>query len=461
MRRVPILRPLAEKVHRTASLLDEGLRLGAAWFVGLSHVSLSIRPTVLLVLFIVLVPFARHDILEARILPLPGAKPFLLLGIYLLVVGWYHRPDSLGTPRRSREFGIALLLFFTIAVLRSLGNYSLIAWQVGDGWLSRPNYVLSFYVKPLLFTVPFWVITRYVDSRAELMRVMKAVFVSVTVLSAYLLFLYVVRVPNRADFSLVRGSLAQYLNLHGNDLANFYITALPLVFARMFRTQKPSTFLALGLCVFSLAILYSRAAYVSVAISLILFLLVSRRWRTLLVVGGAFALLIPVTASSVIDRLTTGFGPGGVDLEVLSAGRVAMIWTPLFREWISDPVGLFSGLGRYGLVTTDAFQAGAVLPVLHPHNLYLELALDIGLVGLIVMMTLMARVLLSSKRELKNIHDPELRDYEIGAIVGVVGFLISGIVGRSMFPRMENCFLWIALGILAVIPKVDRMSAEP
>jgi hypothetical protein len=60
-----------------------------------------------------------------------------------------------------------------------------------------------------------------------------------------------------------------------------------------------------------------------------------------------------------------------------------------------------------------------------------------------------------------NIHDPELRDYEIGAIVGVVGFLISGLVGRSMFPRMENCFLWIALGILAVIPKVDRMSAEP
>jgi hypothetical protein len=54
------------------------------------------------------------------------------------------------------------------------------------------------------------------------------------------------------------------------------------------------------------------------------------------------------------------------------------------------------GNGRYAMVSTDAHKRRTVIQAMHPHNMYLEVFLDAGLVGLLIILSLFGYLLLKS-----------------------------------------------------------------
>ncbi len=74
----------------------------------------------------------------------------------------------------------------------------------------------------------------------------------------------------------------------------------------------------------------------------------------------------------------------GTDIQTLSAGRSGDIWLPLWWEWIRHPLSIkLFGIGRYSIVESFAYRNGLILNVEHPHNMYFEVLMDSGIIGLI------------------------------------------------------------------------------
>jgi O-antigen ligase len=143
------------------------------------------------------------------------------------------------------------------------------------------------------------------------------------------------------------------------------------------------------------------------------------------------------------DRITMGFGAG---LNTISAGRTEEIWEPILPEIFNNPV-LGSGLGS--IMWSRAMIDGRLWQVSHPHNAYLQVLMDNGVLGTVLILAFWIWAWKSFRKESRNLAQPlELRGFFEGAAAGLLAFLIAGVAGSSLRPDAAQAFLWLALGLL-------------
>ena len=237
------------------------------------------------------------------------------------------------------------------------------------------------------------------------------------------------------------------IGLHGNSLGRLYAVAYSLLlFAwaqssdRRFKTACVAT---MGLLVIALVFTFSRGAFVGFLLVNGLFLLWRFNAKTAalaLLVGVALVLMLP---EQVFERMSTGFGE---DANAVSAGRIDGIWLPLLPELWRSPIW---GNGLGSTMWSDAMHNGQMLVVGHPHNAYLEALLDVGALGLAVLLAYYAHVWKNLRALGSNaVLSPELRGFYQGAAAGLLMLLVTGFVGSSLAPLPEQAFLWMAIGIM-------------
>jgi hypothetical protein len=240
------------------------------------------------------------------------------------------------------------------------------------------------------------------------------------------------------------------VGLHANELGRLYTIAYALLLFTWAQTTgtRPRLLLlaAMGLATLALLLTFSRGAFVAFALVNVLFLLWRRNAQVLLLglplaVAALFAL-----PEAVYERLGAGFGGG---LNAISAGRIDGLWLPLVPDFLRSP---FVGSGLGSILWSDAMRqagTGGVLGATHPHNAYLEILLDMGLIGLALVCAYFAHVW-RSFRALAA--DPALaaplRGFFQGAAAGLVAYLVSGLTDSSLAPRTEQAFLWLAIGLM-------------
>jgi hypothetical protein len=167
----------------------------------------------------------------------------------------------------------------------------------------------------------------------------------------------------------------------------------------------------------------------------------------ILFVGGA---LSPTIAQRASKGLSSQSG------EDFFAGRVDKLWIPLCREYLQDAGALLAGRGRHSILYSDAYARGEILKVTHPHNMFLEAVMDTGLIGLGMIVGFIVWLLRRSYKGLQAIRDRTLREYEYGAIVAMIAYLVSGLSDRSLLPRLDNCLLWAVLALAVLIPELTK-----
>jgi O-antigen ligase len=199
----------------------------------------------------------------------------------------------------------------------------------------------------------------------------------------------------------------------------------------------------MGLLVIALVFTFSRGAFVGFLLVNGLFLLWRFNAKTAalaLLVGVALVLMLP---EQVFERMSTGFGE---DANAVSAGRIDGIWLPLLPELWRSPIW---GNGLGSVMWSDAMHNGFMLEVTHPHNAYLEALLDVGALGLAVLLAYYAHVWKNLRALGSNaVLSPELRGFYQGAAAGLLMLLVTGFVGSSLAPLPEQAFLWMAIGIM-------------
>lgn len=207
----------------------------------------------------------------------------------------------------------------------------------------------------------------------------------------------------------------------------------------------------------------SRGAILTMLLVFVWFIVEFRRVRVLFFGALFLALAAAFAPDSVRERMFRGLDDrAGVTLDAsqgfddqLTSGRI-YIWSRLAPEVAEHP--FFGG----GLASTQwsEFARSAEFFATHPHNLYLSMLMDTGVVGSIIVMMwflYLWRLLrsLGSDRRLA----PHLRGYFRGASVAVMAYLFYGSVNGVWFPTHDQAFMWVAaglaIGMRAVLPPVE------
>lgn len=237
------------------------------------------------------------------------------------------------------------------------------------------------------------------------------------------------------------------LGMHANDLGRCYAIAYALLLFTLTgcteHRQRLVLLATMGMVVLALIMTFSRGAFLGFAVVNVLFLITRRHILALVVGAVMLAGLVLLLPDAVFLRLQAGWNGG---LNAISAGRIDHIWLPLLPDVWKHPI-IGNGLGA--ILWSPAMRGGNVLMVTHPHNAYLRAVLDMGLVGLVLMLAYFTHVWRGFRRLYRDpTVAPLCRGLFEGAAVGLVAFLATGFVGSSLSPVPEQSFLWFAIGMM-------------
>jgi O-antigen ligase len=220
-----------------------------------------------------------------------------------------------------------------------------------------------------------------------------------------------------------------------------------------------------GLCTLALVATGGRAGMMSwAACALVLGFL---RWRKLLVLAPLAAILAVFTIPGLQDRLLEGFQPdedwneeqeerraemgaideSGRDRYAITSGRV-VVWPLVFDKAMESPI---VGHGRIAMrrtgIVADLEENFGVTSFGHPHNAYLELFIDTGIVGLIIVGTFYWQLFVRSARASASPENDTQKAVASLVLAYLVVNLTASLGSQSFYPNQGAALFWITIGL--------------
>jgi len=422
--------------------------------IGCAFILLDFRIGV--VLLILLMPISSSRVFPHAMFGVTGLNPLNLLLVGTFGSCLLHGVSD-GSLRRFAPRPLLWLYILPILIAGALGSR-----HVGDiapaffmydqlEFHDAAGYVRDLVIKPLSLVI-FALLVGAAVSKSE----KPEKFLVPTLISIWVMGSMVIVFVSQSGVAL--GQLASDdsrdflspLGLHANDLGRLYAFAYALLlftWAELKDTGSKFALLAsMGMVVVALVLAFSRGAFLGFIVVNVLFLLWRRNAKALMFFGllaTVAALLLP---GAVYDRVESGFGSG---LDAISAGRIEGIWLPLLSDALRSPI---YGNGLGSILWSDAMRTrvGVSIPgVAQAHNAYLEIVLDMGIVGLIFVCAYFVHVFKGFYAlGVDPVLGPSLRGFYRGAAAGLASFLVAGIAGGYLTPRPEQIFLWLAIGMM-------------
>ena len=215
-----------------------------------------------------------------------------------------------------------------------------------------------------------------------------------------------------------------------------------------------------ALMVATIVITQSRGAYLSIVVEAVL--LLGLRWpKSVLIILPLILILAVVVVNTIgwetiLDELTTGSATSGLDQRI-------EIWSRALYA-VQDFPFTGVGLGTFEQVMAVLYPlflnpAGTVP---HAHNLFLQVAVDLGLPGLVAYLSILGLVFsmaFSSYRTLRSRRDFALSGLCAGGIVALVGMCAHGLVDATSWGRIKLAFIpWV---LIALLTALYRLTDEP
>lgn len=407
-------------------------------------------------LLIVIMPIAQSYAFPHAMFGITGLNPLNLLlattlGIYLM--------RAMGTESVRHLVPAPLLLLYLAplvmgAVIGSQHVHEIPAAYKAYDMIFFDNavgYVRDMLLKPLTFVIYALLVAAAVWRSKEPERFVTPLMVSVLAMAALIVgFVVVSGVP----ISYLAGSYSRSfytpLGMHANDLGRLYVVGYALLLFTWDRTSlkddltlKLLLFSSMVLAAAAMVLTFSRGAFLGFFIVNLIYILSRLNWKTAVIVGAALPPFLYFLPGAVWSRLQAGSGEGA---DAVSAGRIDGIWGPIMPEFFDNP---FLGNGLGAIMYSKAVRMEAIDIVSHPHNAFLELYLNMGVVGFVLILAFWGwtwwRLRKLSKDE--RVH-PRLQGLFEGAAAGLVSFLAAGFAGSSLQPTAAQAFLWLAIGLM-------------
>jgi O-antigen ligase len=419
---------------------------------------------------LVLMAFIERYDMPRQMLGITGLNPWNILMLFIMIA-WFiaKRRENLkwDFPKNIRPLLFAYLLVILIGFVRMLGDLGPVAEFAASTGRSMPGMkqiVFDELLNTLKYVIPGLLMFHGCNSRSRLVWGVGGCLLASLLLGAQIIKW--MPISDLADAEALSDRALRVLDhgigYHRVDLAAMMASASwSFLVLRLIAPNKLTsfTFTAFGfILVLSLALTGGRAGYVSwIAIAMLLAML---RWRRLVFVMPVLVALVVTFVPAARDRMLQGFGEGQRydvvqfgggehDYASITSDRI-LIWPSVIDAIEERP---FVGYGRKGYHISGASreirelygEKGAGFP--HPHNAYLEILIDNGIIGAMPVLLFFFSVLRRSAALFRNKTDPLYAAVGGISLAFVFGQLVASIGAQSFYPRAGVVLMWATIGL--------------
>lgn len=444
--------------------------LGAVsnWYIQVLVISVAVPGVLLLVdyrfglAFIILfLPYANSPLLP-KVGPVSMVNVLILGVCFSFLVRWLMY--RLGGRRIEVPIPRELILFyfvpFTLAMmigsthLNEIPSHLYGAKLPTEGGYGFYDYWISFYFKTMLLVAAVFALGASVIEGKKSNHYVWLVVVSGCLYSAGIFAVVALSGYSLDQLRYIRDSLRP-LGHHNNGVG--YMLIWPLAAALFMREFVDVAFkrylllAAAGLIFCGILMTFSRGGFVAAMTVVGYYVWHFRRLRTALLVVSFAVVAVVFSPDAVRDRLLTGLEDKSVYDQVasrsgsgdeLTAGRV-FVWRNLAPEILRSPLfgrGVDSGMWSEFVKNGNTYA--------NPHNMYLSILLDMGIIGAICMVVAFRFVWSIFRKLSVDVRlPPSVQGYFAGATAGLVGMLAGAMTGLSYYPLNIQLYLWIAIGL--------------
>lgn len=410
---------------------------------------------------VVLMAFLKHPDMPRSILGIPGLNVWNFLIANVVVAWWKERRQEFRAGDLPGGCKIALALYLaviTLAFLRFFADPT----DYYNG--TRMDIFIEYFLNCVRLLIPAFLLYDGCRTEKQITWALGSI-----VLLYFLLAVQVIRYMGlHPDFSgsELSGRAAKIIQRSvGYDRVDMSMMLAgaswaAIAFSVILEKKRHKWLLrgAAATILVGQALTGGRAGYVTWgAIGLVLCTL---RWRRLLPLIPVAAVIVALFLPGVAQRMFSGFGgeSGGIimdqnDTEITS-GRNLM-WPHVIEKIKQAPL---MGYGRRAMIRTglsawgrdelgDEFD--------HPHEAYLEMILDNGIIGLLCVLPLF---LIALKRSAGLFLDRGSPFHEAAggvALALLFALLLASFGAQTLYPREGVVGMWAALGV-ALRVSVDR-----
>jgi O-antigen ligase len=403
-------------------------------------------------LLILLLPVSSTSLFPHSLMKITGLNPINLLvagtlGAYLLRGRLEHPAPLVPGP-------VAWLYIVPIVLAGLLGTlyvdhiYPPFIEAEIISYTDARGYLRDEVVKPMLTVLAALLVGAAVAKARKPEPFVAALVMGVCAL-AFVMFGFVLASGVGLDALASAGARRFFTDMgtHANTLGRLFIMAYALLLFSWWESKDPRAslglFVALGIVSIGILLTFSRAAFLGFFVVNALFLMWKFNMKKLGLAVLATAMVVMLAPEALYQRITYGWDENA---DAISAGRIEGIWLPLLPETLKSPLW---GSGLDSILWSSLMHAGALELVAHPHNAYLEALLDMGLIGLALLLAFYWHVWKGFRALGSNPYlTPVMRGFFQGAGAALVAFALASMTGGSLRPQPENALLWITIGMM-------------
>ncbi len=327
--------------------------------------------------------------------------------------------------------------------------------MIGGGVIAASRASLKPMLVYVAFMFGYFLVVNLIRSPEWLKRCLVGVVASSTVVGLYGLYQNFFGVVEQTwqdsdMFSEIQGRVVSTFE-NPNVLAEYLIMVLPLILALFINNKNSRTRLALVIAGLTtggcLIYTWSRGAWLGFLIGIIVFMLMYSRHTMTVMLFGAFG--IPFLPFVLPESITQRF------LSIGNLGDSSTSYRVNIWRGVSNMIGDYwaSGVG----IGTDSFRCVYPLYSLsgiesapHSHNLYLQILVEIGIVGLIVFLA----VLFIYTQSCFTLHATEKRPGKLisaAIFCGMLSVLAQGMTDYIWYNYRVFLMFWLMLGLGAAV----------
>ena len=247
-------------------------------------------------------------------------------------------------------------------------------------------------------------------------------------------------------------------NARGMGMALAIVAPVLLALALMGRgkVQRITALLVALLMVPMLVLTQSVQGALGLAFAVALVLLIWKWWTLLAVIPLA---AIAIWTGSRVDWHTLAL----TSLDIKNAAGIAVvlrldIWSRALAM-IRDMPLTGIGLDSYQIVQTQFYPGYLLGPEFHAHNLFMQTALDMGLVGLLGFLWLLAALAAMVIKALRHHPNPMEKALLAGTAAGIAAMLGSGLIDSFWGFKLSLLF-WLVLGTAVLAARAVAQRTE-
>ncbi len=420
-----------------------------------------------------------------EMLGIGGVNPFNIMLGYVLVAWFVQRRNDGSRWRADSKITRLLVIYMLILAVSTLRAYADLGSlngayaYLGRSTITTSEFVIEAVINTAKWLIPGLLIAVGANSKERVRLAVVGILLTGALLSLQVIAKMMPALIGGQDLAdRALRVLDRDLGYHRVDLA-----AITASMAWAFLAARPAFNRAIApavtiggflLCTLAMAATGGRAGMLSwIMCALVLGFL---KWRKILILVPVVAILAVVVVPGLRERVFEGFGndassqeqmerrasmgaidESGRDQYAITSGRV-VVWPMVIEQANKRPI---VGFGR------EAMQRTGIVARLrddlnitsfgHPHNAYLQLYLDAGIIGIVFVGWFFWLLV---RRSLKVFADPPDKSALMVATMSL-SFLVINLTAslgsQSFYPKQGATLFWIVIGLSLS----QLMRAEP